>query len=498
MRVLLIDPPFYRFVGFYTRYFPYGIACLAAQARQLGHDVYAFDADHDPTATGIDYQSLARVYPDYLRSVIREDHRIWNELQQTVEMLRPEWVGITALTAKMASVLQTVTMVRAVLEDVPIVLGGPHAAVRPFELLNNAPEADAVVVGEGEPLLGQILIPDRHRLIDLGRSIPGLVSRKCKDADEAPPTSVSSMLPPARDCFATHRYAREDLGLVMTTRGCPYHCSYCFGRGLWRRKVRSISVDALADEFALLRSEYGVRHITFKDDVFTLNRERTIRLCEVLSAHRFTWDCVTRVDTIDAELLDILKNHGCTGIKIGVETGSSRLMKELDRHLNTDTIRQACAWLRESGIHWTAYFMMGFPRETLEDVEATYRLMREISPDFASLSGYEAFPGTLLFDRARSMKIVKDHMERGEFFRTNPHDYYFSRADRGMILPEGLEYAELEANMHARFHQYNAHPSRLYRRFRARIPVWTREPSVAVKDALRLRRWLGPSRRGTS
>ena len=262
--------------------------------------------------------------------------------------------------------------------------------------------------------------------------------------------------------------------------------------------MRSLSVDALADEFASIRNTYGVRHITFKDDVFTLNRERTIRLCKVLHECRFTWDCVTRVDTVDAELLRIMKNHGCTGIKIGVETGSLRLMKELDRHLDTDTIRQACAWLRESGIHWTAYFMMGLPRETVDDVEATYRLMREISPDFASLSGYEAFPGTDLFDKARDMEIVKDHMNRNEFFQTNPHDYYFTRADRGMILPHGVKYADLEAHMHARFHTYNAHPSRLFRRLRARIPVWSREPSVAIKDVIRLRSWIGFGRRRVS
>jgi radical SAM superfamily enzyme YgiQ (UPF0313 family) len=193
-----------------------------------------------------------------------------------------------------------------------------------------------------------------------------------------------------------------------------------------------------------------------------------------------------------------MKDHGCTGVKIGVETGSPRLMQELDRQLNPDTVRQTCAWLKETGTHWTAYFMMGLPGETVEDVEATYRLMREIAPDFASLSGYEAFPGTELFEKAEGMEIVKGHMEREEFFKTNPHDYYFLRSDRGMILPHGVEYAHLETTMQTRYHAYNAHPSRLYRRLRARLPVWAREPSVALKDALRLRSWLSPGRRDVS
>jgi anaerobic magnesium-protoporphyrin IX monomethyl ester cyclase len=497
MRVLFIDPPFYRFMGYYTRYFPYGIACLATQARQFGHEVSALDADHDPAATGVDYQSLAQVYPGYLHAVAHHDHPIWTELRQTLNTLNPEWVGITALTTKMAAVLQTVTVVRAVLRHVPIVIGGPHASVRPFELLHNAPEADAVVVGEGEPILERILTPDRERLVEMGQSIPGLVCRETKRVADAPAVPASALLPPARDCFLAQRYSREDLGLVMTTRGCPYRCTYCFSRGLWRRTVRPLPLAALNDELRTLKNEFGVRHITFKDDVFTLSRARTLDLCAVLREQGLTWDCVTRLDTIDAELLAIMKNHGCTGIKVGVETGSSRLMKALDRQLSVETVLKACTRLKRSGIHWTAYFMMGLPGETLEDVEATYQLMRAIAPDFASLSGYEAFPGTELFDTAREQQIVKDHMDRGEFFTTNPHDYYFVRADRGMILPAEINYTNLEAAMQARFHRYNAHPKRLYRRFRARLPVWRREPSVALKDSLRLRSWITPGQRHT-
>jgi len=482
-------------MGFYTRYFPYGLACLAAEARKLGHDATVLDADHDPAARGIDYQALSRSYPSYLTEVAQRESRLWVEMADTLRRLRPDWVGLTALTAKMASVFMTASMVREILPDCPIVVGGSHAAVRSEELLDNAFDVDAVVIGEGEPLLEKILIPDRAQLIELGNSIPGLVTRQVSSkADEAPPALVETLSPPLRDCFVNSGYSREDLGLVMTARGCPFACTYCFSRGLWRRKVRFVPLESLARELETLKTGLGVKHITFKDDVFSLRRDRTITLCGILRDLRLTWDCVTRVDIIDPELLDIMRKCGCTGIKIGVETGSDRIMGDLRRPFDKTLIRQAASWLRKSGIHWTAYFMMGFPGETLDDVEATHNFMLDLSPDFASLSGFEAFPGTELFDKARSMDIVKERMNREEFFRISPHDYYFSRRDRGMVLPQGLEYSELEARMQRRFHTYNARFSKLLKRFRARVAVWRGEPSVVLKDAGRLGSWLGYGR----
>ncbi len=490
MRLLFIDPPFYRFMGYYTRYFPYGLACLAASARELGHEAGVLNADHDPHARGVDYQALSRAHPRYLRQVANEDGAIWRELLAQVRRFQPDWVGITALTAKMAAVLHTATLVRRELPEAPIVVGGPHAVARPRELLENSTETDAVFIGEGESSLGDLVAHNRSELLMLGGQIPGLVTREHDALTEAPPEDIEALPDPSRDSFLGPSYSREDLGLVMTSRGCPYSCTYCFSKGLWRRKVRLKSVDALSGELSRLKSRFRVGHVTFKDDVFTLNTERTKALCHELRALRLTWDCVTRVDTLSRDLLSVMKQSGCIGIKIGVETGSERIMKQIDRRLDKATIRRAATWLRESGIFWTAYFMMGLPGERLEDVETTYEFMTELSPDFASLSGYEAFPGTALFQSALTHGIVTETMNRQEFFHTSPHDYYFSRRDRGMILPEGTEYQELEAQMQRRFHKYNSSPIRLAKRFKPRLFVWRNEPRAAIYDMLRLGGWL--------
>lgn len=490
MRLLLVDPPFYRFMGYYTRYFPYGLAAIAAHARTLGHQPLIYDADHDPGARGVDYQDLPRHYPTYLRGVADRGDSLWDELAGVLKSTRPDWVGITALTAKMASVMQTATVVRQLMPNVPIVIGGPHAMVRPLEILANAPEADAVIVGEGESVLHATLVDDRAAL-DETADVPGVVTRSSARASEAPPADLESLTYPTRDCLLGRAYAKEDVGLMMASRGCPYRCTYCFRGGLWRRQVRFVPLETLEAELRELRRR-GVRHVTFKDDVFTLNRDRTLSICRLLADHRLTWDCVTRADRLDEDLLGEMKRRGCMAIKIGVETGSPRTMQRLDRGLSPETIRDTAALMRKLGIHWTAYFMMGLPGERLDEVEETYRFMRDVKPDFASLSGYEAFPGTALFDYAVAHGIARATMTRDEFFRTNPHDYYLIRDDRGMILPSGTSYADVESAMHGRFHRYNSSLPRLAKRLRSRVGVWRGEPLTMVRDALRLTRWLRP------
>ena len=254
------------------------------------------------------------------------------------------------------------------------------------------------------------------------------------------------------------------------------------------------SVDSISVELENLRREHDVRHITFKDDVFTIRKERTVALCEVLKEMKLTWDCVTRVDTFDPELLSVMKESGCTGIKIGVETGSERLMKMIDRKLGKDTIRQAASWLRKSGIHWTAYFMIGLPGESLDETEETLRFMREIDPDFASLSGYEAFPGTELFHTALKEGIVVEKMSRRDFYSTNPHDYYFRREDRGMHLPPSMTFRDLEVRMQDLFHRHNRSPKRVGKRLKERFRLWRNEPSLIGRDMARFSGWIGSKR----
>ncbi len=252
------------------------------------------------------------------------------------------------------------------------------------------------------------------------------------------------------------------------------------------------SVSALREELEFLRSRYRVRHVTFKDDVFTLKRERTEELCVMLRSIGISWDCVTRVDTVDKALLSVMKKSGCTGIKIGVETGSERLMKRIDRRLDKEIVRRAASWIRETGMHWTAYFMMGFPGERLDDVEETFTFMKELSPDFASLSGYEAFPGTTLFEDAVSRGIVQETMSREEFFHTSPHDYYLLRGDRGMELPAGMRFDDLEARMQSLFYAHNSSPANLIRRLKSRLSIWRGEPSLFLKDSARFASWFTP------
>ena len=192
------------------------------------------------------------------------------------------------------------------------------------------------------------------------------------------------------------RYTSEDMGLIMTSRGCPYGCTYC---STDTRRVSYRSIDNVLKEIRLVKEKYGTSQFSFKDDSFTVNRKRVEDLCDRLIKEKFNinWECNTRVNLINDDLLLKMKRAGCNSIKVGIESGSERVLKEMNKGITHDQVRNAAKLFRKVGIHWTGYFMMGVPGETVEDVYKTLDFMYEVKPDFASIGVYEPFPGTPMF-----------------------------------------------------------------------------------------------------
>jgi radical SAM superfamily enzyme YgiQ (UPF0313 family) len=351
------------------------------------------------------------------------------------------------------------------------------------ELLAIGPELDVVVVGEGERLMAELIASvAEHRVRPrhvVGPAAPmppeefGTIDRSV--------LSVSDVL------------SSEDMGLVMTSRGCPYRCAYCFSETMWGRRVRRRTVEAVVEEMDSVAGRYGTAQFTFKDDCFTLDQAWVARLCELLLERggRWVWDCVTRVDLIDRELLELMRKAGCNSIKVGLESGSSRMLRLMDRGQDLDAILEAAALLRSSGIHWTAYFMTGLPGETAEDAQATVRLMHQVKPDFASLSTYEPLPGTRLFAEGVRSGGVRPAMAREDFFRTLPNRYYLADPQRsGLAEMDRDEFARLERDMKRDFGDYNRSPRRLLRRGWSRRRLYFREPALLWSDVKRAGAYL--------
>lgn len=504
MRILLIDPPFYRFIGYYNRYFPLGLAYLATVLRNKEHEVLIYDADCNVNPSRMDFTRLEDSYPLYLKSLKDDNHPLWQEMRETIHNFNPDIIGITVWTTFAASAFKIASLCKEYDRSVPVVMGGPHISIKHDEVMKICPDVDFLIRGEGE-----------ESFVELARA---LLKSKEYGAGSDEPSALSTIkgisyrwngkivcnperefiqdldaIPfPARDILLNKdSYSSEDMGLLMTSRGCPYSCSYC-ATGIWKRKVRYRSVDNIIKEIKFLIDTYGTKQFTFKDDSFTVNRKRVLEFCDRLIKENLNinWDCNARVDLVDEELLRKMKAAGCNGIKVGIETGSERVLKLINKKITFDQCRKAAKLFRKVGVHWTGYFMMGLPSEIKEEVYQTLKFMKELKPDYASFSVYEAFPGTDSFKIGLEKGLVKNERTLEDFYTISPKYYYVNDINCRIDTMDNREFERLELEMKKAFHKYNMGFSRLAKRAKARSNLYLHEPRILWSDLRKFWGWV--------
>jgi len=497
MRVLLVDPPFYRFISYRNRYFPLGLASLATILRRRGHEVVIYDADRNVNPSKMNFTFLDDSYPSYLEALRNGNHPVWSEMRETLRCWRPDAVGITIWTTFAASAFKMAQLCKEYDKNLSVIAGGPHCTIRPDEVMRVCPDVDFLVRGEGEETFTE-LIENLGGGVDAAplANVKGITFRHdgqvAHTRDRELIVDLDALGFPSRDLLLNKdSYDSEDMGLLMTSRGCPYKCSYC-ATTTWRRKVRYRSVDNVVAEIKLVRSTYGTRQFTFKDDSFTVNRKRVLELCDRLLAERvhINWDCNTRVDLVDEQLLRQMKRAGCNSVKVGIEAGSERILKLINKGITLPQARKAAGLLRKVGIHWTGYFMIGLPSETEDDMYQTLQFMKELKPDFASLSVYEPFPGTDLFRIGIERGLVQDERSLQDFFRISPKYYYVKDLSRRFASMSNDVFERIEGDIKKAFDHYNKSLARIGRRVMSRKSLYLHDPSAVLTDAKKLWDWL--------
>ena len=411
MRILLIDPPFQRFMGFYRYYYPLGLASMAAVLRRAGHEVMVYDADHLGAAETLSWTGVAERHEEYLKGLSDEDHPIWREVKSVVSEFAPDVVGITLLSVKAASGSRVAAIVKEIDERITVVVGGDHPTVLPGQTLRD-PAIDYVVRGEGEGAIEDLLAG----LLGGGRRlsrVPGLSYRVGGNVHHTPardPIADLDGLPrPAIDALRDLRtYRPVDFGAIMASRGCPYTCTFCGVANLWSRKVRYRSVAGVVDEMQWLKETRGTDYFSFRDASFTLSHRRVRELCEEIGRREMDirWECLTRPDLLDEALVGAMKRAGCVTVRIGLESGSEEILRHMKKRQDPDTLRRAAAVLNDHGLYWAAYLLFGTPRETRETVEETLALVRELDPPFLTLARYAPIPGTEMYDELAGRGLI--------------------------------------------------------------------------------------------
>jgi len=189
---------------------------------------------------------------------------------------------------------------------------------------------------------------------------------------------------------------------MLAIRGCPYNCSFCSNNAVFGRKIRWKSPKRVIEEIENLKKEYGVREISFWDDMMTVSRKWMMDFCNELIKRKtdVTWTCYARVNTVDLEMLRAMKKAGCWNIFYGYEAGDQQLLDNINKGITLQQICDANKWTKEAGIEVRGSFMIALPGETPELARKTVAFACELNPDYAQFSITTPYPGTKLWDDA--------------------------------------------------------------------------------------------------
>lgn len=373
----------------------------------------------------------------------------YSSLKEKIVYFLPDVVGITAMTMTMVDVVKTLHIIKGISSNIKVVLGGPHVNLFPNETIR-LEGVDYLVLGEGEAVFAD-LINAIETGADLSR-IPGLVFKdKAKIVNTGQSSLVNNLdeIPfPARHLVPYKKYTsllakRGVVTTMFTSRGCPFKCSFC-DRPHLGKIFRARSAENVVNEIESCVN-MGVKEFLFYDDTFTVNKTRVIDICNEIISRRLkiAWDIRARVDTVDEEMVKYLKKAGCRGIHYGIESGSGKILKILNKGITIEQAHRAFTLTRKYGILILAYFMIGNPNETRKDIHTTFKVIKELNPDYVHMTILTPFPGTKVYSNGLEKGVIKRDLWK-EFAEdpsadfVPPHwDEHFSRNELNKLLCVG-------------------------------------------------------------
>ena len=357
------------------------------------------------------------------------------EVKEIVKRFSPQIVGITCGSVTFSRCIETAKAVKDVLPSCKVVVGGWHPSYLPESLLQH-PEIDYVIMGEGERAIVELTECIVKGVDDSGISkISGLAYRKENKFVKNAPDLINNLddVPfPARHLLPMHLYSREmeylsvkPVDTMNVIRGCPYNCAFCETKKIWGSKCRAFSAPRVVEELNILVSEYGTKGIYFVGDNFTINKKRTIELCNAIKKEKLDlqWVCDTRVDLISRDLVKEMKPAGCRTIWFGVESGSARVLKKINKQITLQQALAAFKLCKEEDVRTASSFMLGLPGETVEDMKATYKFARKLDPDWVRFNIFVGYPGSDLYDEIKEKGLYERVEDYVLLVKTPDFDY---------------------------------------------------------------------------
>lgn len=327
---------------------------------------------------------------------------------------------IDTSTPSIQNDLRFAARLRERLPDCFLAAAGTHVTALPGEALDQCPALDAVVVGEYDETVRE-LAAARERGDDLN-AVPGLALRgaggKMVTTGPREPIADLDALPFVSAFYRRHLVpahyfnpnALYPMLTLVTSRGCPHSCGFClYPQTTMGRRLRTRSPENVVQELHYIKRHFPeVRGLFFEDDTFTLGAQRVAALCEAMltAGIEIPWTANARAD-VSAELLQLMKRAGCRQVCVGFESGAPASLAFIEKKLDTVRMHRFVRDARKAGILVHGCFIVGFPGETADDLERTYRLAAALRPDTAQFYPVMVYPGTTAYEHYRTAGLLE-------------------------------------------------------------------------------------------
>jgi radical SAM superfamily enzyme YgiQ (UPF0313 family) len=318
-----------------------------------------------------------------------------------------EYVGVTSATTGYKQALKILEICRDISrqtgQEIQTVIGGPHVSALPEESLNDG--WDTVCACEADLIVADIFMQNMKGIV---------TSPQVTDLDSLPF--------PARKLINPHDYGKADGGYaitIMSTRGCPFDCSFC-DKTIMGKNVRNRSGESIAEEILVAREIWSsLEYLRLYDDNFTTSKAHVYEVCEALSSLDIQWECNSRVDTVDTEMLMEMKRAGCVIVKVGEESTNPAVLKSIDKKINPGQAIETIKMIQKAKMRAHVYLMFGFPEDDWSSVTGMLEFLDAANPNYAQLSFALPLPNTRLLQQIKELgyEVPKDW---GKFYYAGP------------------------------------------------------------------------------
>jgi radical SAM superfamily enzyme YgiQ (UPF0313 family) len=373
-----------------------------------------------------------------------------DRVHQAIFDLAPDIVGFSSFTSTIPTVYRRAKLLKKSSPSLPLIVGGSHASALPIRTLEECPSLDAAVIGEGEAVLPAFLkLLTEHGLCDELANLDGVVLRNAAGSILGDPQPIyvedlDAISRPARHLFDLDKYKhassqvptakQHPIASIITSRGCPHGCRFCFHSGGWRYRARTPM--NVVEEIEHLWN-LGFREIQVFDDNFTQNRIRVIDICRLIREKRIDMSfCLpngVRVDTIDEELLATMFDVGFYSIHFGVESGDEHMLKSVGKGVSVEQVQTAVRLAKKVGFRVSLYLIVGLPGSTLASMEKSFELVKASGTDYVTAFLFTPYPGSTYW------RLLEPRLAGVPWERYNDGD-----SSNPIYVPDGMTNTQLQ------------------------------------------------------